>query len=74
MNDDGEIARRLTSAEDRAVVAAEIEDAYRIGVTGVPCFVLGGRYGVMGAQPAAALANAIVQAAGEMAGAPLASA
>ena len=46
-------------------MTAEIEDAYRIGVTGVPCFILGGRYGVMGAQPVEALVAAIRQVAGE---------
>ena len=60
-----EISARLASDQDRDAVAAEIENAYRIGVTGVPCFILAGRYGVMGAQPVEALVAAIRQAAGE---------
>jgi predicted DsbA family dithiol-disulfide isomerase len=53
------IARRLASDEDRAEVIAEVENATRIGVTGVPCFILDGRYAVMGAHPAESLAAAI---------------
>jgi predicted DsbA family dithiol-disulfide isomerase len=36
-----------------------VENATRIGVTGVPCFILDGRYAVMGAHPAESLAAAI---------------
>jgi predicted DsbA family dithiol-disulfide isomerase len=57
------IAARLATDEDRAVVLAEIEDAYRIGVTGVPTFILAERYGVVGAQSVETLATAIRQAA-----------
>lgn len=57
------IARRLATDEDRAEVEAEIDNAYRIGVTGVPGFILDGRYAVMGAQPAKTLADAIAQVA-----------
>jgi predicted DsbA family dithiol-disulfide isomerase len=53
------IARRLASDEDRAEVIAEVENATRIGVTGVPCFIIDGRYAVMGAHPAESLAAAI---------------
>jgi predicted DsbA family dithiol-disulfide isomerase len=53
------IAHRLASDEDRAEVVAEVENATRIGVTGVPCFILDGRYAVMGAHPAESLAAAI---------------
>jgi predicted DsbA family dithiol-disulfide isomerase len=62
---DANVAARLAGSEDRDAVTAEIEDAYRIGVTGVPCFILGGRYGVTGAQPVEALVAAIRQVAGE---------
>lgn len=52
-------AARLSTDEDRATVEAEIALAYKIGVTGVPCFILGQRHGVVGAQPAELLARAI---------------
>ncbi|KAB2866439.1 MAG: DsbA family oxidoreductase [Bauldia sp.] len=61
-----EAAVRLDTADDRTEVEAEIEHAYRIGVTGVPCFILGGRAAVMGAQPAATLAAAIRDVAAEI--------
>ncbi len=58
--------RRLASAHDRAAVEAEIAAAQRIGVTGVPCFIIGNKYGVVGAQTADVLASAIRKAAGEL--------
>jgi predicted DsbA family dithiol-disulfide isomerase len=61
------IAARLGGDDDRAAVAAEIADAYRIGVTGVPTFILAERYGVVGAQSAETLAGAIRQAAAKQA-------
>lgn len=59
---EGDIAARLATDEDRAPVEAEIENAYRIGVTGVPCFVVDGRVGVMGAQSPEALLDVVRQA------------
>jgi predicted DsbA family dithiol-disulfide isomerase len=53
------IAARLATDEDRDAVAAEIAAAQRIGVTGVPTFILAGRYGIAGAQAAEQLADAI---------------
>ena len=49
----------LASDADRDAVRAEIETASRMGVTGVPCFLLDGRYAVVGAQDTAVLADAI---------------
>jgi predicted DsbA family dithiol-disulfide isomerase len=46
---------RLASDEDRETVEAEVAAAHRIGVTGVPTFILGNRYGLVGAQPAGRL-------------------
>jgi len=40
-------------------VNAEVEHAYRMGVTGVPCFIFAQKQGLMGAQPAEVLAEAI---------------
>lgn len=53
----------LPTDADRDTVSAEIATASRMGVTGVPCFLLEGKYAVMGAQDASALADAIRQVA-----------
>jgi len=44
-------------------VRGEIATAQRMGVTGVPCFLLEGKYAVMGAQESTAIADAIRQVA-----------
>jgi len=59
---DGDIGARLTAGEDLDTVQEEIDTAYRIGITGVPCFVIDRRLGVMGAQPPEAILDAIRQA------------
>ena len=53
----------LATDVDRDTVSAEIATASRMGVTGVPCFLLEGKYAVMGAQDASTLADAIRQVA-----------
>lgn len=58
---------RLMTDEDREVVRAEIAEAQRIGVTGVPCFIVGERYAVMGAEQPQVIAGAIEKAAQEAA-------
>ena len=58
-----EIRSRLDTTQDAAAVQEEIATAVRIGVNGVPFFILAGRFGVSGAQPAEVLANAIRKAA-----------
>lgn len=58
------VADLLASGLDRDKVEAEIAVAQRMGVTGVPCFILEGRYAIMGAQEPAALADALKQVAG----------
>jgi len=61
---DGAVVEAMLAAEaDRAEVVAEIETASRMGITGVPCFLLERRYAVMGAQESATLADAIRQVA-----------
>jgi predicted DsbA family dithiol-disulfide isomerase len=40
----------LQSDEDAAAVRAHVERAQQMGITGVPFFILAGRYGVGGAQ------------------------
>lgn len=61
--DSGAIAAALASPKDRETVADEIAEAQRIGVTGVPTFILDGRFGLVGAQPAGRLVAAIRDAA-----------
>jgi predicted DsbA family dithiol-disulfide isomerase len=46
-----EMLARLQSGEGSAETAAAIENAYRIGVTGVPFFIFDNRYALSGAQP-----------------------
>ena len=58
----------LPTDADADAVRAEIATAARMGVTGVPCFLLEGRYAVMGAQEAETLADAIRQVAAAKAG------
>jgi predicted DsbA family dithiol-disulfide isomerase len=48
---DGAVIGRLLAGEaDRDAVQAEADGAARMGVTGVPTFILGGRYALVGAQ------------------------
>ena len=47
-------------------VRADEQQAQRLGIRGVPFFVIGGKYGVSGAQPAEVLAQAIAQAQREL--------
>jgi predicted DsbA family dithiol-disulfide isomerase len=62
------IATRLATDEDTADVQADIRSAQRIGVTGVPTFVVANKYGLVGAQPAEELARAFEQVASEETG------
>ncbi|MEW5421782.1 DsbA family oxidoreductase [Amorphus sp. 3PC139-8] len=51
----------LQSDADREAVEEEIAMAQKIGVTGVPCFIVDNRYAVLGAQDASVIADAIRQ-------------
>ncbi|MEQ1944573.1 DsbA family oxidoreductase [Mesorhizobium sp. VNQ89] len=53
----------LASDADRSAVTEEASTASRMGITGVPCFLLEGKYAVMGAQETDTLADAIRQIA-----------
>ena len=55
----------LPTDADCDAVTSEIATAGRMGITGVPCFLLEGKYAVMGAQDAETLADAIRQVATE---------
>ncbi|MGH6861491.1 MAG: DsbA family oxidoreductase, partial [Phyllobacterium sp.] len=57
------VASLLATDADVAGVRQEIDTASQIGVRGVPCFILGQKYAVMGAQSADELADAIRQTA-----------
>ena len=46
-----EMLARLQSGEGSAETAEAIENAYRVGVTGVPFFIFDNRYALSGAQP-----------------------
>jgi predicted DsbA family dithiol-disulfide isomerase len=53
----------LPTDADISAVQNEIATASRMGIRGVPCFLLEGRYAVMGAQDAEVLADALRQVA-----------
>ncbi len=71
--DEAVVASLLASDADKDAVQAEIENAQRMGVTGVPFFVLEGKYAVTGAQDTAVLADAIRQVAAMKASGKLAA-
>ena len=58
----GDIGARLASPEDRDEVTGDVEKAYRMGVSGVPCFIIDNRYAVVGAHPAGTLIEAVRRA------------
>lgn len=60
-----DIERVLRSDEGVKEVLAEAEMAQRMGVTGVPTFILNQKYGVVGAQPVKVLADVIRKAAAD---------
>lgn len=51
----------LRSEEDADAVREQAERAQRMGITGVPFFILAGRYGIGGAQPPEVLLDALRQ-------------
>ncbi len=59
------VERLLNSDADVAETRAEIELAQKMGVTGVPTFIVGNKYAVVGAQTPDILASAIVKVAQE---------
>jgi len=60
--DSGEAERVLRDGAFGDAVRADEEQARAYGISGVPFFVLDGKYGVSGAQPAATFAQALEQA------------
>jgi predicted DsbA family dithiol-disulfide isomerase len=60
--DADEIVRDLTSHTWRDAVVTDITAANSLGIRGVPFFVLDGKYGISGAQPAEVFSQALEQA------------
>lgn len=58
-----DIRQRLTAGEGREAVLAQVQKARQLGITGVPFFVLGGTFGLSGAQPPQVILQALEQAA-----------
>ena len=71
--DEATVATLLATDADKDAVQAEIDQAQRMGVTGVPCFLIEGKYAVMGAQDTEVLADAIRQVAAMKASGQLAA-
>jgi predicted DsbA family dithiol-disulfide isomerase len=63
--DAAQVRSALDTNQDCVAVQQEIASAVRLGVSGVPFFILAGRFGVSGAQPPEVLADAIRRAAAE---------
>ena len=67
---DADAAREaLDSGRYAAAVQADIAQAQAYGINGVPFFVIEGKYGISGAQPAEVFAQALTQVAEERDGA-----
>lgn len=64
--DPDEVRRALTAEEYLPAVRADQEQARAYGITGVPFFVLDGRYGISGAQDPDTFAAALTQVAAEV--------
>lgn len=63
--DGGVVARLLASDADKDHIVSEIDAAQRMGVSGVPFFILDQKYAVSGAQPVEVLVSAFRELAQE---------
>ncbi|MBK4346617.1 DsbA family oxidoreductase [Lacisediminihabitans changchengi] len=63
--DRDDVVRALESEEFLSDVKADVAQATEYGINGVPFFVIDGKYGVSGAQEAAAFANVLAKVASE---------
>ena len=63
--DEADVRRRLESDMDVETVRAEIDRIHKLGVNGVPFFIVAGKYGLSGAQPSEIIVQALRQAANE---------
>jgi predicted DsbA family dithiol-disulfide isomerase len=62
--DGDETMRRLVTDQDRDTIRQAIADAQRLGVSGVPFFVIDGKYAISGAQGVDIFVKALRQIAG----------
>jgi predicted DsbA family dithiol-disulfide isomerase len=65
--DESEVADVLASDAYAEAVRADEADAHAVGIDGVPCFVMDGRFAVSGAQPPQVLLSALTHAFSEKA-------
>jgi len=59
--DGEEMQAEVEAGNYKAQVEAEVKQAYQIGVSGVPTYVINDRYAVVGAQPYDVFKNALAQ-------------
>ena len=59
--DADEMQREVESGKYTATVSEQVQEAYQLGVTGVPTYVLNDRYAIVGAQPYEAFLKALQQ-------------
>lgn len=57
--DADEMQREVAGGKYTAEVAGQVEEAYQLGVSGVPTYVINNRYAIVGAQPYEAFRNAL---------------
>jgi predicted DsbA family dithiol-disulfide isomerase len=60
--DRDQVRTRLESDEGVKSVRSQVQGAYNAGLSGVPCFVLAGRFAIPGAQPVETMARFIARA------------
>lgn len=63
-----QVIEALTAGTYAAAVQADIDQAHQYGISGVPFYVIDGKYGVSGAQAPQTFAEALTMAAGEQPG------
>ncbi len=66
--DRDEVLEALDAGTYAHAVQADIDQARAYGISGVPFYVIDGRYGISGAQPPETFAQALAQAAGDRVG------
>lgn len=59
------IRTKLDLDDDKDAIRAEVSEAQRIGITGVPFFIMNGKVGVSGAHPPQTLLDALKQSLGQ---------
>ena len=63
--DEGDVTERLAAGVDEDIVRERIAHLASLGVSGVPFFIVNGKYGISGAQPSEILVSAFDQIAAE---------